>query len=561
VRMKVRGVGRSTNAPRIPNPEIRANSRLLVLCAFVVAGCMLFWGCGGSSSESLKSESATDASLANVPFQGNGTPAEGGVLKFARGLQPSSLNPWTEPSTANNPVETQIYDGLVEASPDPNKITPGLAESWEISPDHLVYTFTLRPNVKFSNGQPLRATDVKFSLENAASPKINPVGYKLLSVIEKIDIPDPTHVRVTLNRVSPAFLANLTTTIALIVPESVFERLGPEEFGFNPVGTGPFMVTQFSAGNPEIVLKRNPFYWKHGLPYLDGIIYKYIANDNARMLAVQSGSVDIAESVPFSQIDQVGNAPGVAVVKQHTFASDWIFINGCKPPLDEIAVRQALVYATPLKEISDTVFRGLAPVAATASLPTKYLDTSIKPYPYDPGKARELLEKSKAQDLSFELLITSGDSVGAQVATILQASWAKVGIKLSIRQTDFISMFGDLEGGNYDLANWTPTSIVSDVPVDDEFDEFVANSSEPKIFPWGCWDSPRASELVDRATTTWSEEKRRRYFSEYQRVLRREQPILNLVHLPNLFAVRAEVHNFVAVGAVWPLMGETWLDR
>lgn len=559
--MKARRGDGSSNAHRIPKLDLRANSRLLTLCVFVVAGCMLFWGCGGSGSESLKAESAADASLANVAFQGNGTPVEGGVLRFARGLQPSSLNPWIEPSIANNPVETQIFDGLVEASPDPNEITPGLAESWEISPDHLVYTFHLRPNVKFSNGQPLRATDVKFSLESGASPTIDPIGYKLLSAIEKIEIPDPSLVRVTLKRVTPAFLPNLTTTIGLIVPESVYEKLGAEEFGFNPVGSGPFMATQFSAGNPELVLKRNPHYWKPNLPYLDGITYKYIANDNARMLAVQSGSADIAESVPFSQIDQVGNAPGVEVVKQHTFASDWILINGFKPPLDEVAVRQALVYATPLEEISDTVFRGLAPVAATANLPTKYLDTSITPYPYDPDKAKELLEKAGVQDLSLEMLTTSGDSVAAQVATILQASWAKVGIKLSIRQTDFVSAFGDLENENYELANLTPTAIVSDVPVDDEFDEYVAHSSEPGAFPWGGWDNPRASELVDRATATWSEEKRRRYFSEYQKILWREQPIIGLVHVPNLFAVRDNVHNFVAVGAVWPLMGETWLDR
>jgi peptide/nickel transport system substrate-binding protein len=546
---------------RPPARSSRSRIKLFATLALALATAATIGACGGGSeSGSVKAESASEASLANVAFQPGGTPKDGGVLTFARPLQPTSLNPWAEPGTANNPVELQIFDNLVEATPDPAKFAPGLAESWSISADNLVYTFKLRPGVKFSDGQPLRASDVKFSLDTAADPELDPVGATLLESIESTSIPNPSTVEIKLSKVTPAFLADLTTVAGLIVPQKAYEQAGADDFGFHPIGTGPFMVEKFSPGDPEVVLTKNPHYWREGLPHLAGINFKFIASDNARMLAAQSGSIDVAEGVPFSQIDRIGAASGVELVQQHLFATDWIFINGCKAPLNDKDVRQALLYATPLEQISETVFHGLAPVAATANLPTKYLDQSIKPYPYDPAKAKQLLKEAGQQNLSLTMIITSGDSVATQVSTILQAAWAKAGVDLTVQQKDSNSTVVDLENGNYELANSTPTAQVSDIPFDDEFDYFVANSSEPGAYPWGCWDNPEATSLIEKATSTPNEKKRSQYFSEYQQILHDEQPVFGVVHVPNLFAVRTNVHNFVAVGTGWPLLDETWLE-
>jgi peptide/nickel transport system substrate-binding protein len=546
---------------RPPTRSARVRINLLATLALALAAAASIAACGGGSeSGSVKAESASEASLANVAFQPEGTPKDGGVLTFARPLQPTSLNPWAEPNTANNPVELQIFDNLVEATPDPAKFAPGLAKSWSISADNLVYTFKLRPAVKFSDGQPLRASDVKFSLDTAADPELDPVGATLLESIESVSTPNPSTVEIRLSKVTPAFLADLTTVAGLIVPQKGYEEAGAEDFGFHPIGTGPFMVEKFSPGDPELVLKKNPYYWKEGLPHLAGVNFKFIASDNARMLAAESGSVDVAEGVPFAQVDRIAASTGVELVQQHLFATDWIFVNGCKAPLNDKDVRQALLYATPLEQISETVFHGLAPVAATANLPTKYLDQSIKPYPYDPEKAKQLLKKSGNENLSLTMVITSGDSVATQLSTILQAAWAKAGVDLKVEQKDFNSTYVDLENGNYELANTPPTAQVSDVPVDDEFDYFVANSSEPSAYPWGCWDNPDATALIGKAISTPSEEKRQQYFSEYQKILHDEQPVFGIVHVPNLFAVRTNVHNFVAVGTGWALLDETWLE-
>jgi len=530
-------------------------------CVMVTATCGLLAGCGGSGSTGATAASDAGASKAsiNVPFQGTGAPVRGGVLRFARGVQPASFTPWIGEGNAELMAEMQVYDQLVEASPNPAVLTPGLADSWTISPDKLVYTFHIRQGVRFSNGQPLTAADLKFSLDNESSPTVDPNRSVLLGVIRSTSIPDPSHLRVTLKRVSPAFLDYLT--LANIVNEQAVKQLGAKAYGLHPVTTGPFMVTSFSPGNPTIQLRRNPYYWRPGKPYLSGITYKYIPDDTARMLAVESGSADVADGVPFSQLDRVNSSPGVKLFSQHAFAADWILINGFKGPLSKAAVRRALVYATPLDKISRIVFHGVAPVTANANMPTKYFDPSIKPYPYDVAKAREQLAQAGVHSLSISLKVVSGDAVGKQIATILQAAWAPAGIKLKIQEEDYSSAIAALIHEDFQLITLRPTDQTSDVAVDDEFDSFFVNPPKPGQFPFIGWNNPQARKLIHTATTTFDETVRRQSFAAYQRILSQDQPVLSLVFVPNLFAVRTTVHNLVAVGTFWPLLGSTWLSR
>lgn len=541
----------------------RRRSRLAAAGGVAIGlACVLASGCGSGSTSGTNSGSTSGggpATSVNQPFQGGGAPQSGGVLRFARGVQPASFTPWIGEGNAELMPEMQVYDQLVEATPDPAVLAPGLADSWTISSNKLVYTFHIRQGVRFSNGTPLTADDLKFSLDNESNTKVDPNRATLLGVIRSVTIPDAQHLQVTLRKVTPAFLDYLT--LANIVNKRAMQQLGAQQFGLHPVTTGPFMVTSFSPSNPTIQLKRNPYYWRPGLPHLSGITYKYIPDDNARMLAVESGSADVADGVPFSQLDRVNGSPGVKLFTQHAFASDWIVINGFKGPLSKAAVRRALVYATPLNEISRIVFHGVAPVSPTANMPTKYYDPSIKAYPYDAAKARQQLAQAGLRSLTLTLTIVSGDAVGKQVATILQSSWAKAGITLNIRQTDYSTALAALTHEDFQLLSLRPTDVTSDVPVDDEFDSFLTAPPTAGQFPWLGWNNPQARKLIQEATTTFDESVRKRDFSAYQRILAQDQPILSLVFVPNLFAVRTTVHNLVAVGTFWPLLGGTWLSR
>lgn len=545
-------VGAVAASARRPSWSTALAALLCLVLAALVAGC----GSGGDEGSSGDAAPAGSASE-NVAFQPEGEPVRGGVLTVSRALRPTTFTPWVGNSNAELMIQMQVFSPLLEATPDFTKLRPGLADSWEISADGLRYDFHVRPGVKFSDGTPLTSEDIKYSLDTLRDPIRSPNRAPLLVAIESISTPDPEHVVVHLKEPQTAFLEYLI--LMPIVSKAAVEEMGDEAFGFKPVGTGPFMVRSYSPGSNTLELDRNPHFWREGRPYLDGVTFKFIEDDNARMLAVESGQIDVADSVPFSQLDRIENAPGVDLVRFDAFAADQILVNNDAPPLNKVAVRQALVYATPLEQLAAVAFHGVAPVAATGNFPTKYLDRSIEPYPFDVEKARELLKQAGESDLSLTLTIVSGDAVGKQVATIIQSAWKEAGIDLAIRQKDHETVINDWIEGNYELVNTLPFDQTSDVAVDDELDQFWVTPPEENAYPWTGWDNPEARRLVREAARSSDEALRRRNFSEYQQILHEEQPVIGLVYPPNLFAVRSDVHNLVAVGEGWPLLEQVWL--
>ncbi len=266
-----------------PNPRTRGRAvKAMFLAALFAVGVVLA-ACGSSSDGTDSSSAAT------------GDPVTGGTLTFARSLDAEAgLDPINAPNNGSIFTIQQIFDQLVEVQGD--KIVPGLAESWEHSPDGLEWTFHLR-DAQFSNGDPVTPEDVKFSIERFADPKVN-VNYATLgAAIDSVDVVDDKTVKINLNSVDGAFLDNLAMFAAAIVPQKVVEQEGDKDFAENPVGSGPFMVTEFKRGQ-ETVLERNPHYWREGEPYLDGVTFEYVPDANTRTLKLRSGEVDVADALP-----------------------------------------------------------------------------------------------------------------------------------------------------------------------------------------------------------------------------------------------------------------------
>jgi peptide/nickel transport system substrate-binding protein len=206
------------------------------------------------------------------------------------------------------------------------------------------------------------------------------------------------------------------------------------------------------------------------------------------------------------------------------------------------------------------VFHNVAPVAATANMQTKYWDPSLKPYAYDIAKAKSLLKGAGVSSLPLTLTIVSGDAVAKQVATILQASWAQAGIQLSIQEKDSNTVNTALGNENFQLVNTPPNAQTSDVPVDDEFDQYMTSHTKGH-YTYSAWNNPQAEKLINDALISTSESQRQQDFTQYQKLLWTDQPVIGLVYPPNLFAVRTNVHGLVAVGTAWPLLNRTWLSH
>jgi peptide/nickel transport system substrate-binding protein len=486
-------------------------------------------------------------------------PVRGGTFHFARDSEPATLNPIGANDNASIFALVQIFDTLVESTHAPTP-QPAIAESWKVSDDGLTWTFKLR-KATFSNGDPVTAEDVKFSIDRFANPDINSFYAGFGAMIERTEIVDASTFRIYLNRVDGAFLDYLSTFIPSIIPKKIYEQMGDEAFSEKPIGSGPFMVNEWVRGE-KLVLDRNPYYWKEGQPYVDRIVFYYVPDDNTRMLKVESGEAHIATEVPYGQIERLNAIKSVNVQIEDVMAWDAIWFNIRKPPLDDKNIRQALNYATPKEAMLKTLMHGAGEIANHVIAKVKYWDPSVSAYPYDMAKAKELMAKSKAPNgFSMPMLIVAGDSVERQQAEIVQAEWAKLGVKITIEAVD-VGTIWDRWLSSEEMCFTLPGNALSSDALSDDnlglvFFDFTAGAESF----WTGWNNPRAIELVQKAGKTLDENVRRQTYHEVQRLVMEDAPAVPLFFTKARTALRDNVHGFSTLPVKWWNLEDVWIEK
>jgi peptide/nickel transport system substrate-binding protein len=451
----------------------------------------------------------------------------------------------------------EINDTLVSYSTADatNAPQPDLATSWRVSPDGRTYTFKLRA-ARFSDGQPVTAADVRYSLARASDPS---TAYGGLYPIASIATPSQDTVVLRLKVPTPGLIYSLGFPAASIVPARVIEREGDAAFGQHPIGSGAFVVTRWLHGQ-ELDLARNPRYWHAGLPYLDAVRLLYVPNDNSRILDVRTGAADVADEIPFAQVKPL-RASGVTVLVQRSSAIDTVILNDSLAPLDDLAVRRALAYATPVQAIARVAFAGLAPTMNTVMPRLKYWNAAVRPYPYDLARARRLLASSPVpHGFALQLSIVGSDTPSRQTAQIVQAAWAQIGVRVQIVEHDYGTIQSDWAEGHYQSTLLIPDEDTSDLPVDDEyahglFDNYAADRNLYSYF-----QDPAAQRLAVAGLTASNEAARRAAFYRLQEVTMADAPSIPLVWAPYRIAVRGDVHDFNYVLTGWFPLQEVWMS-
>lgn len=491
--------------------------------------------------------------------EADGPVQKGGTLTIGSSAEPLSLDPGK--SETAPPAERPLllaFQRLVEASPTSNEIVPGLATSWEFNGAKTQLTFHLG-DFKFANGDSVTADDVKFSLERLMDLKVNPdFGYTYQRQIKKVNAPDPTTVVLELQAgPQPDLLDWLTFTGASIYSEKVFEQLGEKKFGDAPTdaGSGPFNIESFERGQ-RMVFKQNPN-WTGQKPNVDEVVIRMIPNDNARMLAVRSGEIDVAESVPYPQIKSVEGVPGVKIeeTKIASVFAPWIASDGPTAPKE---VRQALLYAIPFETIKKVAFAGKGTIPNSTVPPLRYWDSAVPAVKTDLAKAKELMAASPTPNgFTLEMLTLTGDTVSNQTAQILQQAWKEIGVTLEVRSLDQAALYQANIDGNWQTILFGPGSMASHVPTEAEFYDNWANPAIAKYFKY---DNPELGDLMKQANSTWDEAERKDLYAKVQ-----QSALDNLAWLPILFdtsvyAVSDSVHKFgVTPLDTWSLM-DTWVS-
>jgi peptide/nickel transport system substrate-binding protein len=517
----------SAAAPRI--------THRVALLGLVVLATVIVAGCGGGSGAS---GSATSTGPAPAP-------GSKGTLTIAWAQQPQTLDATAGGGdTGSEQIQTQIFDELVEQTPGTVGTQPGLATSWERSRDALTWTFHLR-DAKFSDGTPVTANDVAFSVKRDLNPKFDAIGAGLLSFIKNVTAPDARTAVFHLKSPTAVLPEYLTLPPLGIVPAKYFQRVGASGFARHPIGSGPFKLVGNTPGQ-SIVLQRNPYYWRTGYPYVNRVVFNYIPNDNTRMLAVRTGSADIGIGVPYGQIATMRAAPGVRVQVEPLAAMFNVLLSWkTVPAVASQAVRQALNYATPSADIRRVVFAGAAPLANSQMEIEKYSNPAVKPYPYDLAKAKQLMASSPTpHGFPIQILIVGGDTASVQTAAILQQAWAKIGVKVTVRSVD-IGTFFTLYGQGSFGALLSPVGIqTSDIPVEDEIAQIlpIDNNAASTYYR-----SPAIVALVKRAVTTLDEGQRRKLFFQLQQKWMQDPEDVPIVFTPAVTALRSNVAGFGTV--------------
>jgi peptide/nickel transport system substrate-binding protein len=305
---------------------------------------------------------------------------------------------WLDPSTAPPQITPfgllyALHDALVRPYPG-HKMGPSLAESWKESPDGKTYEFKLRPGLKFHNGDPVTADDVKFSFE-----RYKGAGAKILQErVREVEVAGPQVVRFHLKEPWPDFMTFYGTTATaagIVVPRKYLTQVGDDGFKKHPIGAGPYKFVSHKPG-VEVVLEANPGYWRR-VPNVKTLVMRSVPDANSRAVMLKSGEVDIAVALDGPDADDLRRTPRMQVVaSKHAsifwleFADQW----DAKSPWHDRRLRLAVNYSLDRKAINDAGCIGFCPPAGVIVPRVMDYALQVEPPPYDPAKAKQLLAEA-----------------------------------------------------------------------------------------------------------------------------------------------------------------------
>lgn len=466
---------------------------------------------------------------------------------------------YTGAVTADATAET-VFSRLLGFKPGTTELIPGLATSWEISDDGLVYTFRLRPDVKFhatdwfTPSRPFNADDVVWTFQRALDPKhpwhesaqrgyayFDAMGMReLIKSVEKVDA---LTVRFTLTHPEAPFLADMAMPFASIYSAEYGDQLlaagKTNQLNQLPVGTGPFVFNRY-AKDAQVRYKANPDYFR-GKPGIDNLIFAITLDPNVRLQKVRAGECQLALYPKPEDVAGIRNDPRLAVDEIDALLTTYVAINTEHKPLDDARVRQAINLSIDKQALLGAVFGPGAASAAVNPYPPTLLgyNHQIQDWPHDPQKARALLAEAGVKDLKITLFIRNGTSPTipnpALAAQMMQADLAKAGIQMTIRSLEWGELLKRSKGGEHDmvLLGWAGDNGDPDNFLSPNLSCAAAKSGENQAR----WCDQAFETMMQKARTVSEPAERAKLYEQALEVFHNQAPWIPLAH-PKLFNVR-----------------------
>ncbi len=519
--------------------------------------------CGADASPTDQAGRVTSTTQAMVPNQRGGVtggPAdtevtEGGRIRYGLEAEPEGLDPMRFAfSQAGHAVASAVFDPLVTLDAD-GKPVPYLAKEITPNADFTVWTVALPTDVKFHDGTALTAAVVVANLEAYRASVITgpPIHEIITGVAEK----DPTHVAITLRKPYRAFPAALTTQIGYMVAPAMLADPGLAK---KPVGTGPF-IFDHHKDNESWSLRKNPTYWRAGLPHLDSIEFAPVADDAKRAEQLRSGTLDLMQTISGADIVELRKSDFKRVENRNGDIA-FLTLNTTKAPFDNLTARRAAAYATDAEKVRREVYGDVARPANSPYGTGKpgHLDDNGFPT-YDPAKAKQLVDQYRREtgsELEFTF-ITSADITNAQCAQALIPGFEAAGMKVRIQQLPQIQGIAQIAAGNYQMGQFRLFAHPSP-EVDSTF--YRSNSLAEGIslnFPR--FATPEIDALTEHAAGSGSVQEQAADYEKVSRILADQVPYVWLAELDWMLAANPRVNGVrAAANGTLPTIGpKTWI--
>lgn len=509
---------------------------LLVLClALGLAAC------GTSSAPAATEEPAATETAADSEAA-----ADDRIIVIAQSNDISSLDPQGHNELTSGNVTRMIYDTLIRITPD-NEFVPGLAESWEFEDNSV--TFHLRQGVKFHDGSELTAQDVAYTVD-----RVNASGFTqhLLTMITGTEIVDDYTIKFSLTDQSAALMSSLSHQGTGIVSKAYTEALEADGKTLSdaPCGTGPYKFDYWTVGTECQLVAFEDYYDENYAAKNAGLRYRYIAEDNSRVIALETGEIDIMVQVPTTAIEELQADENINVIMYTSADLNYMSPNCSKAPFDNELLRRAVSYCIDRDSMIQVQCSGYAkPNYAPIGLAAiGYSDPAVK-YEYNLEKAKECLEEAGYPD-GFDFTISCWGEQNAKSAQVLQAACKQVGINVSIEILDNAGMTSKCGGAQHDVGmdNWTANS-----EPDNTFRPwFLRSGIGQGGYMWCCYEGDEIEALVEKAASTNDQAERQTYYSEINNFVSEHSIVWPLFSRDGVVATRSNVQGLVIPGTNQP---------